>query len=128
MTINEVARRLVELCNTDRAEQAVTELYSENIVSIEGADMPQMPARLEGLEALAAKGSWWEENHEVHETRVDGPYIGLRDDQFIARFEIDATFKPTGKRTSMRECALYTVKDGKIVQEEFLYLADPEDS
>jgi ketosteroid isomerase-like protein len=31
------------------------------------------------------------------------------------------TFKPTGQRMQMTEMALYTVKDGKIAQEEFFY-------
>jgi ketosteroid isomerase-like protein len=34
---------------------------------------------------------------------------------------IDATFKPTGQRQTMTEMALYTVKDGKIVEEQFFY-------
>lgn len=35
----------------------------------------------------------------------------------------ETTFKPTGQRIGMREMALYTVKDGKIVREEFFYNA-----
>jgi hypothetical protein len=31
------------------------------------------------------------------------------------------TFKPTGKRNSMERMALYEVKDGKIVREQFFY-------
>jgi hypothetical protein len=30
-------------------------------------------------------------------------------------------FKPTGQRETMTEMALYTVKDGKIVEEQFFY-------
>lgn len=35
--------------------------------------------------------------------------------------ELVAFFKPTGKRQSMEEMALYTVKDGKVVEEHFFY-------
>jgi len=31
------------------------------------------------------------------------------------------TMKPTRQRFTMEEMALYTVKDGKIVREEFFY-------
>jgi hypothetical protein len=31
------------------------------------------------------------------------------------------TFKPNGQRNRMSEMALYTVKDGKVVREQFFY-------
>ena len=34
---------------------------------------------------------------------------------------MDVTPKASGERMQMDEVAVYTVKDGKIVQEEFLY-------
>jgi ketosteroid isomerase-like protein len=37
-------------------------------------------------------------------------------------FEMDVTPKAGGERMQMKEVALYTVKDGKIAQEEFWYL------
>ena len=45
-------------------------------------------------------------------------------DRFIARFKFDVTPKSrpmAGKRFTMDETALYTVKDDKIVHEEFFY-------
>jgi ketosteroid isomerase-like protein len=40
-------------------------------------------------------------------------------DQFIVRFTIDTTERATGTRSVMEEAGLYTVKDGKIVEERF---------
>jgi ketosteroid isomerase-like protein len=37
------------------------------------------------------------------------------------RFKYDVTPKHTGKRMTMDETGLYTVRDGKIVKEEFFY-------
>jgi ketosteroid isomerase-like protein len=40
-----------------------------------------------------------------------------------AKASSTTTFKPTGRRSSMTEMALYTVEDGKILQEQFFYNA-----
>ena len=36
-------------------------------------------------------------------------------------FDMDVTAKQTGQRMQMREIGLYTVRDGKIVEERFFY-------
>lgn len=122
LTTIEVANRLVGLCKEGNLEQVVEELYSDDIVSLEGMDSEAMPLRVEGIEGIRAKGESFDKQTEVHAMKTEGPFMGWRDDQFIARFELDATMKATGQRNVMCECALYTVKDGKIIQEEFLYL------
>jgi hypothetical protein len=43
------------------------------------------------------------------------------DNRFAVYYNYDVTFKPTGKRNNMEEMALYTVKDGKVVREQFFY-------
>ena len=118
-----VGSRLVELCQQGEYEQAAQELYAPSIVSIEGPGGDPEMQKLEGIEAVAKKGAWWAENHEVHGSEVAGPFCGHRDDQFVVQFDMDVTFKPTGERQNLDEIALYTVADGKIVQEEVLYLA-----
>jgi len=41
--------------------------------------------------------------------------------RFILRFKYDVTPKQTGKRMTLDETGLYTVRDGKIIKEEFFY-------
>jgi hypothetical protein len=77
---------------------------------------------MEGIEAIKGKNEWWFANHEVNAMEVTGPFAGHRDDQFAVKFDIDVKQKATGQRIQMSEVALYTVKDGKVAQEEFLYL------
>lgn len=122
MSLQEIATKLVQLCNGGRAEEAIQELYSPDIVSIEAQDFAGMPARMEGIDAVIRKGEWWSANHDVHSMTADGPFIGNRPDQFAVLFALDLTPKG-GERTQMSEVALYTVRDGRIVQEEFLYRA-----
>ena len=117
----EIGNRLVSLCREGKFSEAMNELYSEKIVSIEAQDFENMPARAEGIDAVRAKGEWWEENHDVHGIDVQGPFCGHREDQFAVQFAMDVTNKPSGERSTLSEVALYTVSGGKIVQEEFLY-------
>ena len=122
MSAVEIGQKLVELCNAGKAEEAVESLYSEKIVSIEGQGSDEMPARMEGIEAIRGKAKWWYENHDIHSTKAEGPFCGHRDDQFVVRFEMDVTNKPSGQRIQMNEVGIYTVENDKVIQEEFLYL------
>jgi hypothetical protein len=122
MTAIEIGTRLVSLCNDGKEEQAVEQLYDPGIVSIEGQGTDEMPARMEGIEAIRQKAQWWFDNHEIHSSTATGPFCGHRDDQFVVQFDMDVTPKASGERVQMREVGLYTIAGGKIVQEEFLYL------
>jgi hypothetical protein len=118
----EVGKKLVEACRKGDFVGPYHTLYSDRIVSVEGADMPGMSATLEGKKAVLGKAEWWEANHTVNSTEVTGPFVGLRPDQFVVKFDMDVTAKESGQRNQMSEVAIYTVEDGKIVREEFLYL------
>ena len=115
----EVAEQLVSLCRAGKFSQAVATLYADDIVSIEPVAMPGMPARTEGFEAVQKKNQDWEATNEVHGFRVDGPFVG--DSHFAVRYWLDVTNKTMGQRFEMEEMALYTVRDGKVAQEEFYY-------
>ena len=121
MSAMEVGQQLVALCKAGQFEEAMNTLYADEIVSIEGQGTEDMPARLEGIAAVRAKSQWWNDNHDVHSMDTTGPFFGHRDDQFIVKFDIDVTPKE-GERMQMSECAIYTVRNGKVSQEEFLYL------
>ena len=117
-----VGKKLVDLCKEGKNMDAIDSLYSPNIVSVEAGAPPNMSARSEGVEAVKGKGEWWMQNHEVHNAEVDGPYP--HGDRFIVRYKYDITAKAgpmAGKRFTMEEAGLYTVKDGKIEHEEFFY-------
>jgi ketosteroid isomerase-like protein len=118
----EVGKQLVDLCRQGKHMEAITSLYGPKIVSVEAQSGPNMPQRIEGIAAVKEKADWWEKNHTVHGGTVEGPWP--HGDRFIVRFSYDVTPKAgphAGKRFKMDEAALYTVKDGKVVQVEFFY-------
>ena len=118
MNTQEIANKLVALCKAGKFEDAKA-LYAPDAVSVEAGAPPGQAREAVGLPAIQAKSEWWVANHEVHSMQVAGPWP--HDDRFIVGFKIDVTMKPTSHRFTMEEMALYTVKDGKIVREEFFY-------
>ena len=121
MQTYEIGTDLVALCNEGKFMEAMEKHYSDAIISIEGAAMPGMEQRMEGIEAVKGKGEWWEENHEVHEMKAEGPFCMEGDDWFAVHFSLDVTNKPSGERSQMTEVAFYRVEDGKIAEEKFYY-------
>jgi hypothetical protein len=119
-----VAHELVDLCREGRNMEAIEKLYSPKIVSIEPAGSAEMPAEISGIDAVRGKNKWWFDNFEVHSSQANGPFVG--EGQFAVQYDFDATEKATGKRNRMIEMALYTVKDGKIVREQFFYNTTPK--
>ena len=119
MSVMEIGKELVSLCQQGKNQEAIDKLYSPNIVSIEAAAMPNLGQTQKGIEAIKGKNAWWVENHEVHGGEVKGPFPN--GDQFIVHFKYDVTPKHTGQRMTIEEMGLYTVDKGKITKEEFFY-------
>jgi hypothetical protein len=119
MTTQQVADKLVELCSQGKFMEATNTLYSDDIVSMEASAPPGGSREAKGIAAIKGKGEWWNANHEVHSTKVEGPLVA--GSHFAVTFVLDVTFKPQSKRFTMEEIGVYQVADGKIVYEQFFY-------
>ena len=119
MNTMEIGRKLVALCGQGKNAEALDTLFADDVVSVEAVAMPGMQQEAKGLAAVRGKGEWWVANHEIHSASVTGPWP--HGDRFVAGFQYDVTNKPSGRRMKMDEVGLYTVRDGKIVREEFFY-------
>ena len=119
MTVTEIAADFAALCNEGKFDDAGEKYWSADIVSVEPGAAPGGDPAAHGIDAVRAKGVWWYDNHEIHSVEAQGPYVNA--DQFIIRFKMDVTMKASGVRMQMDEDALYTVRDGKIVEERFFY-------
>jgi hypothetical protein len=116
MTIKDIATDLIALCNAGAFLEAGDKYWADDVISLE----PMGPmSETRGKAAVRGKGEWFAANHEMHSFIATGPFI--HGDQFAAHLVADMTFKGTGERRTMDEIALYTVKDGKIVEERFLF-------
>ena len=116
MTNQELAKAFTDLLKSEKFDEAGKAYWSDDIVSRE--PMEGDMAVLKGRAAVDAKGAWWYANHEVHGVKVEGPYA--HGDQFIVRFTMDVTPKGAA-RMQMDEMGLYTIANGKIVEERFFF-------
>ena len=117
MTTQEIANRFYELDNAGDFQAIYAELYSPDVKSIEPAHTHWGTA--EGMEAIHEKGKQFRESiAEMHGGYTEPPIVA--GNFFACTMGFDATFKDRG-RVKVDEIAVYEVKDGKIVSEQFFY-------
>jgi len=118
MTVQDIANRLYEHYKAGQYRQAQEELYADDAVSIEpvGSHGPQS---VKGRDEIVKKGEQFQQSiEEIHGGSVSEPIVA--GNHFALTISIDATFKGMG-RMLMEEIAVYEVKDGKVVKEQFFY-------
>jgi len=118
MNTEEVAKRVVELVRKQAWYEALDTLYDDNIASVEAYSMGGESPETRGKEGVRGKIDWWVNAMEVHSFDAKGPFVGH--DRFVVQYDADVTDKNSKERRKMSEVGVYTVKDGKIVREEFL--------
>jgi ketosteroid isomerase-like protein len=119
MSIEQLAKDFTQAVKDDNAE-GYQAFWSDDIVSLEPNDGPM--SRVEGRAQLLEKHAWWFENTEVHSTTTEGPFVF--GDQFAVRYGMDVTMpneQGERERGQFEEVGIYTVADGKIVEERFFY-------
>lgn len=112
----EVGADLVGKFNRGQLGEIEEKWWSRDIVSCEGG------ANMEwrGQKAVHAKNAWWGQDHAIRGASAEGPYIGATG--FTVKFRIEVETKSTGVVETMEEVGVYTVRDGKIIREEFMGL------
>lgn len=70
MTTQEIANKLIELCNKGDFAGAVEALYSPEIVSMEAGAPPGQSRETKGIAAVKGKSEWWAANHEAHSMKI----------------------------------------------------------
>ena len=124
MNTEEVAKKVVALCRKQAWTEAVDALYAKDIVSVEARTMDGSSPETRGIEGVHKKVDWWTKTMEIHSFKVGDPFVAH--DRFVVQYDIDVTDKDLKKRIQMSEVGVYTVKDGKIVREEFLSHVESE--
>lgn len=118
MTTQQVADRFNQLAKEGKFGEIQDELFASNAVSIEPPHAQGLK-NAEGLEAIKQKGKVFNESvEEMHGGYSTDPVVG--GNHFSVAMGLDATMKGMG-RIKMDEIAVYEVKDGKIVKEQFFF-------
>jgi len=86
----------------------------QRITSIEGDG-----STWTGRDALNAKNQAWEAENEILEFLIKGPFVGATG--FSLHFDVSLKNRHSGDTMRMTEVAVYTVENGKVVREEFMY-------
>ena len=115
MKTEEVAKKVVELVRKQAWYEALDQLYDKDVVSVE-AD-PGAP-ETQGKEGVRGKIDWWVNAMEVHSFKASEPFVAH--DRFVIQYDAEVSDKKTKERRKLSEVGVYTVKNGKIVREEFL--------
>ena len=118
MSTQEVAEKVVELVRQQAWYKALDTLYDKDIVSVEASASEGESAEKRGIDQLRGKIDWWLNAMEVHSFTAKGPFVAH--DRFVVQYDADVTEKNSKKRFQLSEVGVYTVKNGKIVREEFL--------
>ena len=111
----DIGRQVVADFNEGKMELNDT-MWSKDIVSIEGLGMG---LAWHGRAAVDEKSAHWRAAHKIHGASAEGPYVGSTG--FAIKFAMDVEEIASGKRINMVEVGTYTVSNGKIVTEEFMY-------
>jgi len=118
MNTQEVAEKVVELVRKQAWHEAVNTLYDKDVVSVEAFSAGGGPTETRGIDGVRGKVDWWVDAMEVHSFDADGPFVA--NDRFVVKYDADVSEKKSKSRRKLSEVGVYTVKNGKIIREEFL--------
>ncbi len=120
MTTQEVANRFYQLTRENKWMDIQEELYGQNAESIEPAHAASFGLKnAKGLDAIRQKGEAFNNMvEEMHGGYCSEPVVGGT--YFSVAMGMDVTMKGAG-RVKMDEIAVYEVKDGKIIKEQFFF-------
>lgn len=120
MTLKDLADTLVAANKAGDIADLLAQHYAADCVSVEAVAMDGGARSVEGLEAIRGKHAWWEDNMEMLEGSVEGPFLH-GEDRFAVVFKSKIKDRRDGSVSDFEEVAVYHAKGDKIVREEFFY-------
>jgi len=118
--IDAVARDFTAMLRLGQFEAAGEKFWATDVRSAEPEDISQdIPALVSGREAARLKARARFANKEIDDLGIDGPFI--TGDQFALFLDMLITDLATGRTQPFAEIAIFTVRDGHIIEERFFY-------
>lgn len=112
----QIGAEIVAAFNQGTGDEVAQKYWSPQVVSCEGVGVGMQWG---GKEAVLAKNADWMSKHTLMGGAAEGPFVGSTG--FAIKFNIHVKVNETGQEIHMNEVGVYTVQDGKIVREEFMY-------
>jgi hypothetical protein len=117
MTVEQIATRLADYCRQDQFSLAQEELYADDAVSIEQFEVPGFEKETRGINALKEKDEKFTAMVECrYGTTVSEPLIAGNSFSFVLTMDIKLKGR---EREQIIELCVYTIRDGKIISEQF---------
>ena len=120
MSLNQIAQDYVTYVKEGQFIELLDRLYAQDAVSVEPAAMPGQSRHTEGIEALRTKSREFDHQHEIHNQTLQGPWPH-GEEKFAVHMTFEMTHLESGHQSRIDEIAVLTVRQGKIVREEFFY-------
>ena len=118
--IEELADDFLSLIQSGQAVAAAEKYWAIDIVSIEPEDTTEhAPAIVAGFDAARKKLTGWLGHSAMEDISIDGPFI--TGNRFALFIDMLIKRRATGQREPFSEIAIYTVRDGKIIEERYFY-------
>lgn len=120
MTTKQVADRFHQLSQEGKWDLILDELFSANAASVEPESAQAVGLQsVKGLDKIREKAKEWSNMvQEVHGAYTSAPQVA--GNYFSVAMGMDVTLRGQ-PRSQMDEIALYEVKDGKIIKEQFFF-------
>lgn len=112
----ELGAGLVAAFNKGEGDAWVKSRWSDDIHSVEGEGVG---TEWIGRQAVQAKNGEWGRQNTVLGASAEGPYVGSTG--FAVKFRSHVRENASGAERHLEEIGVFTVKDGKIVREEFMF-------
>ena len=117
LTTEQIAHRLHDFLIKNDTKSAQEQLYAKDAISIEPYASGGYEKETHGLDAIVEKRKKFEkETEKMDSVTVSEPVVS--GNSFALRLEMEMAMKGQEPKP-MSELAVYTVKDGKIISEQF---------
>lgn len=118
--IDDVARDFTAMLRLGQFEAAGEKFWSMDVTSAEPTDLSRdIPARVTGIAAARRKIRARFAEARIDDLGIDGPFV--TGDQFALFLDMLITDPASGSAMPFTEIAIFTVRDGRIIEERFFY-------
>ncbi len=118
--IDDVAREFTAMLRLGQFEAAGQRYWADAVTSVEPADLQiGIPALVSGIEAALNKARFRFGKNRIDDLGIDGPFV--TGDQFALFLDMLITDPASGHAQALTEIAIFTVRDGRIIEERFFY-------